>query len=288
MISMTGFGHAEYNDERIQFTLDIKTYNNRYIDLILNIPSPLNQLESRIRSLVGDYVRRGRIELVIRMKELEEDCEVLVDQKAAAAYHEAFWALAKNLDLEGKPSLDHLLTQDGVLKMVKKRDVERSWIILEQMLKEALVQMNEDRAREGKNTQSDIQGQVDFLSECLETIRTESPEIDSLVKTGLKNRFQEVMGNELDENRILSEVAAYLVRYDINEEISRLASHLAEFNKLIISDDAVGKKLDFLSQEINREINTIGSKTPLIKISRLVVEMKDALEKIREQLRNVE
>jgi len=285
---MTGFGHAEYNDETIQFTLDIKTYNNRYIDLILNIPSPLNQLESRIRALIGDYVRRGRIELVIRMKELEEDCEVLVDQKAAAAYHEALMGLAKSLDLGGKPSLDHMLTQDGVMKTVKKRDVEKSWTILEKMLKEALAQMNKDRAREGKNTQNDIQRQVDFLSDCLGSIRVEAPEIDSLVKNGLKNRFQEVMGNELDENRILSEAAAYLVRYDINEEISRLDSHLAEFNKLVVSDEAVGKKLDFLSQEINREINTIGSKTPLIKISRLVVEMKDALEKIREQLRNVE
>ena len=289
MISMTGYGYREFQDEKVRFTLEVKTYNNRYLDLILNLPSPLSPLESRVRALMGKTVRRGRVEVYLRMKELEEDLSLIVDSPAVTAYAKTLKEIQKLAGIDGPISLGHILSMDGVIKTEKNRDLERYWDILEPLFQDVLKQLTEDRRREGISTSADIMGQLEFLEKRVEEISRLAPEMEKQIDRNLREKFAEILEGQADESRVLSEIAVQLVRFDINEEIVRLNTHFANFRDVTGSDDEpVGKKLDFLCQEINREINTIGSKSTLVEINRLVVEMKDSLEKVREQLRNVE
>jgi uncharacterized protein (TIGR00255 family) len=159
---------------------------------------------------------------------------------------------------------------------------------LEPLLAQAFAAFEESRRREGAATEADILGHIGNIERSLERIAACVPELERSIKENLRARFQEVLGSAVDENRILSETAVLLMKYTISEELARLRSHLVEFKEETARNGAPGKKLDFLSQEINREINTIGSKSPIIEVSRAVVDMKDALENVREQLRNVE
>jgi uncharacterized protein (TIGR00255 family) len=156
------------------------------------------------------------------------------------------------------------------------------------VLKNAVDDFDGERIREGKHTEADILSHITVLESSLKTVAAFAPQIESSVKENLKSRFAEVLGNQIDENRILAETAILLMKYTISEELSRLASHLGEFRAETDRNPSPGKKLDFLCQEINREINTIGSKTPILEVSHAVVDMKNALENVREQLRNVE
>ncbi len=286
---MTGYGYKEYQDEKIRFTLEIKTYNNRYLDLILNLPAPLSPLESRVRSLVSSTIRRGRVEIYLRMKELEEDISLIVDEEAVKSYAGTLNRIREIAGIETPLSLGHLISMDGVIKTEKNRDIENYWILLEPLFADVLQQVREDRRREGASTAEDISRQVSFLESRVGEIETLAPGMEEQINRSLRDKFDDLLEGKADESRILSEIAVQLVRFDINEEIVRLKTHFENFRDVSAHDDEpIGKKLDFLCQEINREINTIGSKSTLVEINQFVVEMKDSLEKVREQLRNVE
>jgi len=168
------------------------------------------------------------------------------------------------------------------------RDDERYWSLIEPVLTEAATVFRAERIREGKHTEEDILNSISKIESTLQTVATHLPALESSIKENIKARFKEISGGEIDENRILAETAILLMKYTVSEEISRLGSHLGEFRAETAKNDRPGKKLDFLCQEINREINTIGSKSVILEVSRAVVEMKEALENVREQLRNVE
>ncbi|MDR2536425.1 MAG: DUF1732 domain-containing protein, partial [Treponema sp.] len=194
-----------------------------------------------------------------------------------------------------KPPLGLLLKFEGVLEIEKTKADGAYWGLVEPVLKSAADQFDADRIREGKHTEADILVRVGSLETSVSTIASYIPALESAIKENLKIRFMELLGDTagggaaiIDENRILAETAVLLMKYTIAEEISRLSAHLAEFRAETGGLSCSGKKLDFLCQEIQREINTIGSKTPILEVSREVVNMKDALENIREQLRNVE
>jgi uncharacterized protein (TIGR00255 family) len=289
MISMTGYGYSEYQDEKVRFTLEIKSYNNRYLDLILNLPVPLSPLEGKVRALLGNSLKRGRVEVYLKMKELEEDLSLIVDAAAVKSYAATLREVQSLAGINSPLSLGHILSMEGVIKTEKNRNLDQFWDVLQPLFQDVLHQLTEDRRREGASTEKDILSQVALLESRVEEIRRYAPEMEKSIDRTLREKFTDLLDGQVDESRLLSEIAVQLVRFDINEEMVRLKTHFDNFRAISSNQgEPVGKKLDFLCQEINREINTIGSKSTLVDINRLVVDMKDSLEKVREQLRNVE
>ncbi len=288
MNSMTGFGHSEREGSGAALSVEIKSLNNRYLDIIVNMPSALSVLEDRIRTVLQKNFMRGRVECYIRLKTLEEDFTVIVDKKAALEWRKALESLAELLPQHNEADLNLLVNQEGVLRKEYNRDVEEYWKILEPLLIETSAQVQERRQHEGRALKKDIELQLSVIEKSVSKIEKKAPKLRDEIEKNLKCRFKEILGDEIDEQKILNETALWIARNDINEEIVRLKTHISTFMEYSEKDGPKGKKLDFLAQEMGREINTIGSKTPQAEVSRLVVDMKDALEKIREQLRNVE
>jgi uncharacterized protein (TIGR00255 family) len=285
---MTGFAGQEILEDGVFVSVEMKGYNSRFLDIFVNLPPFLSSLESEIRDYVGSRFSRGKVEVNIRVREADADIAVMINHRAARAYHDSILALARDLGLEEKPGLGLILGMEGVLEVEKNRDDQRYRSIIVPLLQKTSDRFEAERIREGERALDDILSHLAALEAGLETIASRSPAVEASIQENLKSRFAELLGDRIDENRILAETAVLLVKHTISEELSRLSSHLEEFRLEARRNPGPGKKLDFLCQEINREINTIGSKTPLLEVSRAVVGMKDALENIREQLRNVE
>ncbi|MFP4564323.1 MAG: YicC/YloC family endoribonuclease [Spirochaetia bacterium] len=288
MKSMTGFGYSEYQDSEIQASVLLKSYNNKYLDIFVNLPSIISGLEPAIRDFLSCRIERGRVEVSIKLRELSEDLTVLLDESTARSYIEALSGLAALAGLEREKLLPGLLQIEGILKAQRNRDTDYYWTLLEPRLEAAFVQYEASRIKEGAAAQDDVEKSAGVIRGRLEVVLARAGELEAKIKENLTNRFAEVLGNEIDENRILSETAVMLVKYDINEEIVRLTGHLDSLEETLAGSGAVGKKLDFICQELNREINTIGSKSVILEVNQAVIEMKNAVEKMREQLRNVE
>ena len=288
MTSMTGFAYKEWANEDISISVEIKGYNNRFLEIFVNTPPWLPHLEQRVRDIINGVCGRGKVEVAIRVKETNTPMTVSVNVNAAEAYTRAIDSLKSSLGLDEKLSLSTLINMEGVLNMEKNRDDGRYWALIEPVLSEAAGVFQQERIREGKHTEEDILNSISKIESTLQTVAAHLPALESSIKENIKARFKEVSNGEIDENRILAETAILLMKYTVSEELSRLGSHLGEFRAESEKNDRPGKKLDFLCQEINREINTIGSKSVILEVSRAVVEMKEALENVREQLRNVE
>ncbi len=288
MKSMTGFGFCELQDDKIHISLDLKSYNNRYLDIITNFPTVLNPLEPKIREWLSSRINRGRVEIHIRFRELEENLSVILDKNVVREYSEVLRQLMETAKIKEELTLSHLLKMEGIIKTDKKRDLTYIWDKILPLLEKAFSDYDGNREKEGANTKTDIKNQLSVLQSNLKSIEAKVPEVEKQVKKTLGEKFRDITGDEIEETRLLAETAMYLVKYDINEEIIRMRSHLERFLEIMTEEEAAGKKLDFLCQELNREINTIGSKSPVVEVHQSVVVMKDALEKIREQLRNVE
>ena len=292
MISMTGFAYREWAGEDISLAIEIKGYNSRFLELQVNLPPWLACMEPKVRSLMGSVCGRGKVEVWIRVKEINAPLNVTVNTNAARSYMNALSSLAADLGIDAQLSVSTLIGMEGVLEVEKKRDEGRYWDVIEPVLKEAACVFQEERIREGKHTEEDILNSINNIESALQTVSSHIPTIENSIKENIKARFKELTGDGvsglIDENRILAETAVLLMKYTISEEIARLSSHLAEFRAETAKNERPGKKLDFLCQEINREINTIGSKSVILEVSHAVVEMKESLENVREQLRNVE
>ena len=288
MKSMTGYAFKESINNEGSVSVEIKGYNSRFLDLSIYLPPWLLSMESGIREKLSSRFIRGKIDVNVRIKEYNAEINVTVNENAAKAYEKVVRGLAKTLGLKEKPSLAMILGFEGVLDTDITMDVEKYHSIVESILSDAADQFEAERIREGCHTKEDILTHITLLEDSVKNISVYIPQLESSIKDNLRIRFEELLGDKIDETRILSETAVLLMKYTISEELSRLSSHLSEFRLETEKNSGSGKKLDFLSQEINREINTIGSKTPMLEVSRIVVEMKNALENIREQLHNVE
>jgi uncharacterized protein (TIGR00255 family) len=288
MISMTGYAYREKTGQDLSVTVEIKGCNSRYLEIFVNLPPWLTTLETEIHRRVASCCGRGKVEVFVRIREHNAPVNISVNTMAAKAYFNAINNLARELALDEKCGLAALLEMDGVLEIEKNHDDERYWQEIEPLLLEAIDVFTSEREREGKHTEEDILANIESLESSLKTVASFAPVIENTIKENIRARFTELLGNQVDENRILAETASLLLKYTISEEISRLSSHLGEFRAETQRNQRPGKKLDFLSQEINREINTIGSKSAIVEVSGEVVKMKEALENIREQLRNVE
>ncbi len=289
MKSMTGYGSAEELNEEFQISVELKSYNSRYLDINHNIPFYLAPFEIEIDDAIKKVASRGHIEVNIRIKTLASDMEIVVDTLAVKRYAEAFAQVAALSGKALKPTLSDFIGGEGVLTSIRQSDSEIYRSSLFSTLGTALVQFDQSREREGAHTKADLHRMGEIVREGHTVIASHADELEALVKANLRSRFEEMLGDQnYDENRILSEIAVMLIKYSVNEEIKRLSIHLQEFFNLLEQEEPVGKRLDFLCQEMNREINTIGSKSQMVEMNLQVVRMKDGLENIREQIRNIE
>lgn len=292
---MTGYGYQEKQDLEGSLSAEIKGYNSRFLEITVNLPPQLSALELDMRRYLAARCRRGKIELTVHLKEHDQSLSVSVNRAAVKAYQEAIETVAAALNMTPQIDLALVLGLEGVLEIEKSQNTEEPWTQVEPLLEAAFDQFDQDRDREGKHTEADILSHVAVIESAVKTVAPYAPTMEASIRENLRSRFLELLegtgqaGSKIiDENRILAETAILLMKCTISEEISRLSAHLGEFRAETLRNPSPGKKLDFLCQEINREINTIGSKSPILEVSRAVVDMKNALENIREQLRNVE
>jgi uncharacterized protein (TIGR00255 family) len=252
------------------------------------MPPFLNPLEPKIRELITGGVQRGRVEVYIKIRELTEAVTVHLDKPVVESYVKVLEELAAAAKLDEKPALSDLLSMEGILKTDKQRDLDFYWSHVKNRFSEAFQEFEVSRIQEGAQTEADIRELLSGIEKNVAILEEHAPELETHIVETLKERFEQLMGDDYDESRVFTETAVLLVKYNVNEEIMRMKSHLQSFRQIADGDAPVGKKLDFLCQELNREINTIGSKSTILEVNQSVIEVKDAIEKIREQLRNVE
>jgi len=288
MKSMTGFGYNEYQDSLYNFAITLKSYNNRYLDIIVNVPSSLSQLEPRFRDYLSSNVKRGRVELLLIVRELEEAIEVNLNKNIIHPYLNALNDLIKEADLRDTINLSHLLRIDGILRSHKIYNMEGYWSTIEPVLFKTFKEFEKTRNVEGERTKTNIKELMLKIKENVDVIEEHIPRIEIKIRAMLEKKFHDLLKDEFDENKVLSETALFLIKFDIKEEVVRMKSHIRSFNSAIREKFPVGKRLDFICQELNREINTIGSKSFFLEVNNAVIAVKDAIETVREQLRNVE
>lgn len=289
MTSMTGYAYKEINKDEATVSVEIKSVNSRFLDLSINLPSYLNQIECRFKELITQKVQRGKIDVFIRIKEKNPSEKITANVNVAKEYLSAISEIAKSLGRkEDEIPLSLIISQNDVLKVENVYDVEKYWLLTKDVFEDALKSFVSDREREGKNLYNDLSEKLSVLDNCSVFFKEWQPKMESLFKEQIVSRFHELLGNAVDETRIMTELAAMLVKYTINEEIVRLLSHLKALHFEMENNATPGKKIDFICQEINREINTIGSKNQFAEVGAVVVNAKDALENIREQSKNIE
>lgn len=290
MTSMTGYAYEEKNYESAVVSVEIKSVNSRFLDLTVNLPPYLNPLESYFRAKITEKVARGKIDVYIRVKELESNPDITVDEGAVKAYSEAVKKVIKasGFGTDSEAALDFILSQPGVIVSNHSYDMEKYKALIEPVFDSVLEKFNADREREGENMKRDLQEKLEKLLKCARFFTEWQPKMEEMFKEQITTKFRELLEDKADENRIMTETAAMLVKYTINEEIVRLKSHIEAMRSELANNPTPGKKLDFICQEMNREINTIGSKNQFAEVGAMVITAKDSLENIREQSKNVE
>ena len=288
MRSMTGFAHVDRTSAERDISVEVRSVNNRYLEVYPSVPSFLNPLEPDIKRLVSHHAHRGKVEVQVRVREYQSDLTVHVNRSAVDAARKALDEIKTYAGLGAEPTYADILAFEGVMQTERVRDPDDYREDILDALSEALEAWNRTRGTEGAATQTDIMKHVDRVRAAVTVFADAAPRVEQLITESVRTRFQQVLGDEAEEQRIYAEAAALIIKHATNEEISRLQSHLESFSTLATSTGPVGKRLDFICQEMNREINTTGSKTVLPEVQDAVVDAKDAVEAIREQVRNIE
>lgn len=292
MRSMTGYGRGECARDGIKFTVELNSINRKQSDIAINLPKELIELEPRIRDEINAQLSRGRINVVVACHRgaAKAEEQVELDVGLARAYYRAIQRLQKQMKLNGPLTLDTMLRAPGVMKLSETTvDAEAVWPCVEVALRKALAQLVKMREKEGKFLSADLTKRLETLATGVERIRKAAPDAVARYREQLHARVKEAgLDVPLNDDRLLKEVVIYADRCDISEELTRLESHFKQFREQFRSSEPVGRTLDFLAQEMNREINTIGSKGNAAEVSREVVKLKAELEKIREQVQNIE
>lgn len=295
MNSMTGFGRGEYSDSNHHITVEIKTVNSRYGELNLRMPRSFNALEDKVRKEIGKVVLRGKADVYINALSFGETGKVVrVDKGLALAYHKAISEMALLLDNDGPTGALALQIArlPDVLKVEEMPDnPDILWQKLRSALDQALSQLGAMRQVEGQYLAIDLGGRLEQMRQNLLQVQQRSPQVEEEYRQRLLDKMQDALkavGAQLDETRVILEAAIFAERTAISEEIIRLHSHLQQFEQALKATEPMGRRLDFLVQEMNREVNTIGSKANDLELTNLVVNMKSEMEKIREQIQNIE
>ncbi|MDR0639894.1 MAG: YicC family protein [Spirochaetaceae bacterium] len=290
MKSMTGYACVEKTVKNNAVSVEIKGYNNRFLETIVYLPPTMNAVESRVRKAIAEKCGRGKIEVYIRLKGRSGVRLPSVNRDAVKAYMTLFETLVEMTGSDEKAAVRDLITAEGILEENTEVFTDaKAWEIIREPLQSALMLFDMERKREGKNTQKNILAFLADLEQSERRIKEIAPKEETQLKTMVQKKFAEITGGlAIGDNRLLGEAALLVMKYTISEELARLESHFAEFWADTKSTESLGKKLDFYCQEMGREVNTIGAKSQSVEIVREVVSMKESLENIREQLRNVE
>jgi len=290
--SMTGFASAAATAENIAVTVEMRTYNSRNLDLSLRVSPGDPGLEERIRALLSGRLVRGRVEVKIQVETTVDDAaRVEVDMSRARALMAVLKRLQADLGLDGAPSLELLMACGGILQnAAPETDVERVWPTLEACLTQALGELDAMRGREGRYLAQDLDARLDRIEGALKEIAGNAAGLTAIYQERLRERIATLTQGpvEIDHPRLAQEVAFLAERSDISEELVRAESHIRQFRGIMAAPEAGGRKLNFLLQELNREFNTMGSKIGSADVAHAVVDVKSELEKIREQVQNVE
>ena len=274
--SMTGFGR--------EIIVEIRSVNHRYYEFTSRTPRAYGYLDEKLKGFLKSGISRGKVEASVSIYNQEgTDAEIELNKAVAKGYLDALRGAADELDLDDDITLSHIMKLPDVFTVVKKTDEVKD---VAQVALDRFVQMRET---EGVKMYDDISGRLDYIEETVGKIEDQSPSVTESYRERLYAKIKETLGDkDIDEQRILTEVAIFADKVAIDEETVRLRSHISQFRGLIKSDEPVGRKLDFLVQELNREVNTIGSKANDLTITKMVVDLKAEIEKIREQIQNIE
>lgn len=290
--SMTGFGRGEGGNSDFNFNIEIKTVNHRYNDIVVRMPRHISFLENNIKTLVKERIKRGRVDIYIELEYLSDShMDVAIHMPLAEKYKNEMERMMVELNIEDRVELSHMLQFPDIVKK-ENRDINEDdiWKCLSLALNQALDNLIDMREKEGAALEKDMIRQIAKIKEEILIIEERAPLVPKEYQKKLEYRIAELLeGNiEIDESKLSSEIAFYADKADINEEIIRLESHSQQFLQTLEQVGPVGRKLDFILQEMHREANTIGSKTENLTISTCVINIKSELEKIREQIQNVE
>ncbi len=291
MKSMTGYGMALLKSENYMTKVEVKSVNSRYLELNLRVPKDFMAIEDKIRQIIKSKLKRGKVDLYLSYDVTSPDLQELsLNKDLAKAYYRDMEDLRKMLEIDEKITLRDIVLLEGVLKKSSTNETDKE--LLSQVLKtveEAVENLDEMRKVEGENLKIDLENKIVNVEEFVGEIKTLAPKvIEENEKKFTENIYERLKEEDLDLPRLTTELAIMADKLSIDEEITRLSSHIFQFNGIIKDKDSVGRKLDFLLQEFNREANTIGSKTTSSEILKLVVSLKSEIEKIREQIQNIE
>lgn len=289
--SMTGFGRGTYEKDGISFTIEIKSVNHRYLETNIRMPRVLIAFEDKIRKIIGEKVKRGKIDVFVTQGSYEkEDVEAYLNEKLVESYLSCLGTLKDKYDLIDDISVLEIARLPEVLTLKQKEeDVSQIFEYLQQSLGKALEDLLFMREREGGKLLEDVVSKCDLINELVQKIGKRAPFVVLEYKEKLTQRLSVLMNEvEFDENRVAMEVAIFADKAGIDEEIVRLNSHISQMKETLILDEPIGRKLDFIIQEMNRETNTIASKASDLEILNMVINMKSEIEKIREQIQNIE
>ena len=289
--SMTGFGRCEVADEKRKFTVELKSVNHRYLDVNIKMPKKLNFFESAIRNLLKEYIERGKVDVYITYEDYTEDNYSLRYNAALAGEYLGYLnVMVEEFHLENDIRVSTLSRYPDVFVMEEQDIDERElWSGLEKALRGACEQFVDSRVKEGEALKADLLDKLDTMLSDVDFIEERSPQIMKEYRTRLEEKIQEILGDrQIDDARIATEVTIYADKVCVDEETVRLRSHIMTTKDTLLAGGSIGRKLDFIAQEMNREANTILSKANNIEISDIGIDLKTGIEKVREQIQNIE
>lgn len=289
--SMTGFGRAEIMEGNRKFTVEMKSVNHRYLDINIKMPKKISFFESAVRNLLKEYIQRGKVDVFITYEDYNEDnFSLKYNEEAAKEYLGYLQKMSETFGLENDVKVSTLSRYPEVLTLEEQSvDEKELWAVLEKALRAASQQFVESRVTEGENLQKDLIGKLDTMLTYVDFIEERSPQILKEYRARLEAKVAELLADtQLDENRIAAEVTIFADKICVDEETVRLRSHVEATKNTLSEGGSVGRKLDFIAQEMNREANTILSKANDLAISDTGINLKTDIEKVREQIQNIE
>jgi len=292
IVSMTGFGRGEASSDGLTLTAEIRTVNSRYLDFSIRLPQQIQEKELELKEQVQSKVNRGKVNINVRLDQAETgEPEITFNDQLVKGYKRLLEELRSAAEIEEPVRLRNILSFNDIFvsREQDEETIELIWKLTQKAVDDAVEQLNEMRKKEGEQLQNDLIQRISNIEELLESIAVLTKDRSTEAKEKLEERLKNLISDDsIDPERLEMEVALLADKMDITEEIVRLRSHIKFFREALGQDEAVGRRLNFLSQEINREINTIGSKANSSEISQYVVHAKENLEQIREQIQNVE
>lgn len=289
--SMTGFGRSEIVKGNRKISVEIKSVNHRYLEAGIKMPKKLNVFESRMRDLLKKYATRGKIDIFINYEDdSESQVNLKFNQNIADEYMAIFNNMSEKYNFKNDMTVGGLARFPEVITMDEvQEDEEELWHFIEEAMKAALEQFVNTRILEGENLKKDLLGKLDHMEELVAFVEKRSPEIMKEYRSKLESKVKELLGDTtIDESRIATEVIIYADKICVDEETVRLRSHIEHARKCLNEDGGIGRKMDFIAQEMNREANTTLSKANDIEISNAAIDLKTEIEKVREQIQNIE